>query len=596
MPAITAPLPLFADIADGSPLDAGYVYIGTAGGNPETSPIAVYWDAAATQAAVQPLRTIGGYIARGGAPASVYVSAADYSITVRDKTRQLMLYQPSGVAADAGLSLTANLASSASATVGAGLVGFNGQRNYVLGTIGWELRANGVRPEWFGAVGDATTNDAVAYAAAIAFCQLTLRSLLHTAGATYALASNIPLDGSPITFIGEPYGALQQGSTRPACTLRWTGGATPMFTSTTSGWRFVSMAVENFGTATCFLFTNASQSMHFEDMSFVAGSGTTIFSRAIFASDLNGLGYSKWIRNIFLGAAPAFIDIDGNGSSNGVTQLEIAGGLFESNSTGSVTVVRLTDINVTTLVMRGATYNQQVNELCLVDTTASPRSTTIYSLVITESEIDTPASLAAYRRLKLTNVINAQITGNYWNGSGTETAMAELVNSTVSDFSGNYVRAVAGPFFNADTLSRVTPGVNFFDTSSTTGLINDSATGSGIIPLTYGATVTILGQRGTGTGPVTFSVDVTNGSGWTLSLAHPGIGSGGYFVRGQQVTVMVRNVSGGALGAITLAAGVFKLAGSAFPVPLNGFSRSVTMVWNGSALVEVSRTTSDVPN
>lgn len=573
--------------ANGNPLSGGLVYTYSAG---TLTPKATYTTQAGNVANANPV------VLDSTGRANIWLGSGSYKFVITDSGGSAA---PDGTVdniSDPASSVLADLASTSSASLGAGLVGFDGELNYVAGTVGWELRAAGVRPEWFGAVGDGATNDATAYAAAVTFCQLTLRSLLHTAGKIYALAANIALDGNPITFIGEPYGALQQGSTRPACTLRWTGGASPMFTSTSSGWRFVNLAVENFGTATCFLFTNASQSMLFEDMSFIAGSGTTIFSRAIFASDLNGLGYSKWIRNGYQGAAPAFIDIDGNGSSNGVTQLEIAGGLFESNSTGSVTVVKLTDINVTTLVMRGATFNQQVNELCLVDTTASPRSTTIYSLVITECEIDTPASLAAYRRLKLTNVINAQITGNYWNGSGTETAMATLVNTTVSDFAGNYVRAVAGPFFSADTLSRVTAGVNFFDTSSTTGLINDSATGSGIIPLTYGATVTILGQYGSGTGPVTFSIDVTNGSGWTLSLAHPGIGSGGYFVRGQQVTVMVRNVSGGALGAITLAGTYFKLAGSAFPVPANGFSRSVTMVWNGAALVEVSRTTSDVPN
>lgn len=77
------PLPQYLD-TDGKPLNGGYVYFGISGQNPETSPIAVYWDLAATQPAAQPLRTSGGYIMRNGTPARVYV-AGDHSVTVRDK-------------------------------------------------------------------------------------------------------------------------------------------------------------------------------------------------------------------------------------------------------------------------------------------------------------------------------------------------------------------------------------------------------------------------------------------------------------------------------------------------------------------------------
>jgi len=51
--------PIFTDI-DGQPLDSGYVFIGIANLNPIGNPISVFFDAALTQPAAQPIRTIAG--------------------------------------------------------------------------------------------------------------------------------------------------------------------------------------------------------------------------------------------------------------------------------------------------------------------------------------------------------------------------------------------------------------------------------------------------------------------------------------------------------------------------------------------------------
>lgn len=82
----------FFDI-DGSPLENGYLYFGAENLNPETVPIIVYWDKEFTQAAAQPLRTIGGYIHRNGKPANVFLPS-EFSLTVRDKNRKLVYYEP----------------------------------------------------------------------------------------------------------------------------------------------------------------------------------------------------------------------------------------------------------------------------------------------------------------------------------------------------------------------------------------------------------------------------------------------------------------------------------------------------------------------
>jgi hypothetical protein len=79
---VQPPYPAFAG-ADGQPLENGYIWIGTANLSPQTNPISVYWDAAQTIAAPQPIRTINGYPSRNGTPARFYVSS-DYSIQVLD--------------------------------------------------------------------------------------------------------------------------------------------------------------------------------------------------------------------------------------------------------------------------------------------------------------------------------------------------------------------------------------------------------------------------------------------------------------------------------------------------------------------------------
>ena len=90
--SIQPPFPPFADRA-GAPLQNGYIWIGTAALNPITNPIAVYWDAALTQAAAQPIRTQGGYPVNNGTPARLYVGS-DYSLLVQDSKGTLVYQAP----------------------------------------------------------------------------------------------------------------------------------------------------------------------------------------------------------------------------------------------------------------------------------------------------------------------------------------------------------------------------------------------------------------------------------------------------------------------------------------------------------------------
>ena len=90
---ITAPYQTFFDTR-GNALEGGMIYIGVENLNPETDPVAVFYDEALTIAADQPLRTAGGRIFRNGSPADVFVSGR-YSITVRDAGSVIVATKPS---------------------------------------------------------------------------------------------------------------------------------------------------------------------------------------------------------------------------------------------------------------------------------------------------------------------------------------------------------------------------------------------------------------------------------------------------------------------------------------------------------------------
>jgi hypothetical protein len=92
---VQPPYPAFAG-ADGQPLENGYIWIGEANLDPQGNPIAVYWDAALTIAAAQPIRTLNGYPSRNGTPARFFVDQ-DYSIRVMDKNGSVVYSTPSNV-------------------------------------------------------------------------------------------------------------------------------------------------------------------------------------------------------------------------------------------------------------------------------------------------------------------------------------------------------------------------------------------------------------------------------------------------------------------------------------------------------------------
>ncbi|MDM1279027.1 DUF2817 domain-containing protein [Acinetobacter indicus] len=92
MTMFLAPYTAIADI-DGSPLDAGFLYFGEFGKNPETHPIPVYWDADFAVPAAQPIRTRNGYPIRNGSPCKIYLKQAEHSLVIKNKNLSAILVE-----------------------------------------------------------------------------------------------------------------------------------------------------------------------------------------------------------------------------------------------------------------------------------------------------------------------------------------------------------------------------------------------------------------------------------------------------------------------------------------------------------------------
>lgn len=87
------PYSYLADL-QGDALDGGFVYIGVADENPQTSPISIYYDAELTVPAPNPLETLIGFAVNTGTPVRVYTNETAYSIEVTDRNGVQIFYEP----------------------------------------------------------------------------------------------------------------------------------------------------------------------------------------------------------------------------------------------------------------------------------------------------------------------------------------------------------------------------------------------------------------------------------------------------------------------------------------------------------------------
>lgn len=200
--------PIFTDI-DGQPLEDGYVWIGTANLDPQTNPINVYWDAALTLPAAQPIRTLAGYPANSGTPARLYVNS-DYSIRVMNKNGSVVYSAPA--ATERYNDVVVSGVNAEDVIYDPPFIG--GVQTNVEAKL-----AQTVSVKDFGAVGDGVTDDTAAIANAIAYAW-TIGTSVYVPAGKYIAKITIPPagvgeyrgdvfelygDGAASGFLDDPY-------------------------------------------------------------------------------------------------------------------------------------------------------------------------------------------------------------------------------------------------------------------------------------------------------------------------------------------------------------------------------------------------------
>lgn len=634
--SIDSPFTQIIDV-DGDPLKAGYVYVGEAGLDAETNPISVFWDEALTIPAVQPVRTLNGYYSRSGSPGNLFSSGGDFSIKIKNKNQTVVYSALSQekILADftksQPFSLLEDLESAKWLKVGQKykvlgryVVGDEGANEYEIVAAGTgtadggeflDLPGSGLQAKalfpgdvvhvmQFGAKpNDRGFDNQPYWINAINYCKqrnIPLFFFTLKEKADYSFLNEIDLTDFPIALIGDISGVWQAGSTRPNVTLSWVGGSSYMMSDAVGNNSFYGFAVQNIGNGISKAFTwlklePGSIRNRYERLSFLLGSGALPFTSNIIKSNGNRVGYSSFKGiQVGSGVAPVFLDIDGQGSPNGITPFTFSDRcIFESGSGAPLTVVKVKDETLDQLFITECTFNQQGGELCAIDTTDTPLSTSIREFIFKNNEWDysiASGTPSTDRFMRLTNVDNAVIDDSDWQMGGAPDHCIELVNTNLASFKGNGGRAVTVSVINADSSSVVNAGLNSFDISNVPRLVNDDSQGQVLYLPWVAGNVFIVGEKVAHNVNTTQVIEPTSGAGWTLTFRH---GSQGYFVPGQLVTVEVRNTSGGAISAGTPAAAI-KTAG-ALVAPADGFSRFYTFEFDGTGFREISRSAADVP-
>lgn len=215
--SIQPTFPIFTE-TDGQPLENGYIWIGTVNLDPQVNPINVYWDAALTIPAPQPIRTINGYPARNGTPGRLYVNS-DYSIRVMNKNGVVVYSAPAAtdryseaVVSFTGFKGQAGTVDDLAGDDGSDWIGFeqDGGAGVSVARSAQDKMRDLVSVKDFGAVGNDTNDDTAALNACALYCLNSDKTMFIPAG-IYKITGTVTASSSiagvgPMTSVIKNYG------------------------------------------------------------------------------------------------------------------------------------------------------------------------------------------------------------------------------------------------------------------------------------------------------------------------------------------------------------------------------------------------------
>jgi hypothetical protein len=570
--SIEQPYPIFTD-ADGDPLENGYIWIGVENLNPITDPVAVYWDSALTQPAVQPIRTQGGYPVNNGTPARLY-TASSYSILAQDRN-----------------GITVYSAQSETALTSSDLVSFLQAGTGAVRRTAQAKMREVVSVKDFGAVGDGVTDDTAAIQKALDYAGSRTDPAVYGlqspgTGSTsvffptgyYKVTSSLILkasthiigDGDPMTYAGARIVMTTSGQHMFVIQSTLAGAS---YTFDNIWLRSATDGAFTAGTALVFKpSTASSNSIYFRNVWFFQPEDYAIYLEGGDDIKIHGCTFDTGARNclVFGGPSAACTNISVLGCTfyaiplSIVLVVNVVGLLFSNNriykqSSPEVRIAKLFDI-WNTLPTQAVNIVISNNEMYGVDQLLESKFGEVVITGNTANEgrfpfIRFPGSDAISGAV----VIGNRFSGNFTGGAVVQSSVAQLVNSCVqgNTFIGNEgvassptgisLSAISGNnVINDNVFSGFTTDISITDPmangftayKSTTGnAVNVGVVLAGLIQ-TYAMTVSgaLLGDE-VYVGPVSNT--------WVCPV---GIDVRAYVSAASTVTVEYRNVTAGAIG------------------------------------------------
>lgn len=452
-----------------------------------------------------------------------------------------------------------------------------------------------IHARWFGAhPANTAAENAAAINAAMVCAQDSGRHANVSLGGGVLDADDTLLHsgaGKGITVVGTPYAAFAQGSQPAATTIRWQGGADPLFRSTNSFNGWVGFCVENWGTGTAAIKVEDGSREMITRMTFGQPDGSSPWSDHALVFD--NFGYSQVDQCEFY-TAPA-IRVSGDSA---VTTLEVSRTVFGANAASNdaapyITVNAAGDI----LKFRNCTFNFfEVGCKLGIDMTGTTNP--FGSIVLEDCEVDYGGTVQAYIG-KIHDVGVFAIRGGKISGFGDAAITAGLVQlyNSKGTYDGGDADSVNAPIFDTnDATSHAYPGVHHHAVNAVPPI--DSSANSGNYPaaVVSGGSIVIQGNLASPMAHAIFLATITEASDKTVSFAQQSDSSNkGYMTKGQVITLRIKNDSGAAMGNVGFYGPQFVLDTPTFTPPPTGKSASITFLFDGTYMVELGRQVDPTP-